>query len=594
MSLPINAIVFDIETKTFDGEINPANDIHRITGMYSYALDKYRYTINKTKIQEWFDSHDIIIGHNIKNYDMPILTRFGINCKWKTVIDTVEIARKRLKTLLGIETGNSLKELSKLFKFPIQKGEIDYDIFQKEPHEWTQEEKDEIILYLKGDVECSRLLFEKLYDEFIEFRQFVSVKNQNNFSWLTATSGSLSYKVLCNFAGLEEEYGQFVFSKKEVGGGLVLSPTREEATDVWYLDFSSEYPWVNCLFNLFGNPTLCPDAKEWFTGNDVFKVRGKYSLDEPHILTIKTLEMLSNRQKVKQTNPKLANAYKIVLNGEYGVLRSKTFKSTYYEHTGYDCAYLGRQFNKIIKKFFDKVNFESIYGDTDSRFLKYMGEKKLTIEEQYKLLNKTKKEIIDYIMANVPFPAKGFDLESETGKEPIKYIKFVKKQGTEEYAKKNYLYLTYDGKVKITGLPLIKRGSTKVSKVVFDKWLKQKIIEKGHCNFSESKVMAIVKEELQKDLTLASMEYRVKEFNYYKNKNDLRAKISKEFFEGKWGSIRLIKNKYIGKIKDQQGNCYCTEDEIDKLQVEFLELDKIKTELKPFMKKVQSKGVFDY
>jgi len=587
-----DGMIIDIETETFNNEINANVDRFVVAGMYSLKTKKYKITTNKIVIQNWINDHRVIINHNLKGYDIPILERVGIDFKYKKLIDTLEISKKRTKTLLGIDSGNGLRNLAKAFKFPILKGDIDYDVFKKKVENWSGEEKKEIIKYLKGDLDVTRLLFEKFYEEFLEFKQFVSEKNQKNWSWLTCSSGSLGYKVMCNFVDIPEVYGKMTREKEE-GGGLVLLPTDEECENVWYLDFSSLYPWISSLFNIFANPTLCPDGKKWFTGNNVFKVKGKYCIDERHILSKKTVEMYKNRKAIKKSNPKRAQAYKIILNSEYGVLRSPMFESTYYKHSGFDICCIGQQFNRIIKEFFDEAGFRSIYGDTDSRFLKYVkGD--MTMDEEFKLLNKTKDKLIKYIMDNVPFPEDGFDLESETGDKPIKYIKFVKKENSEEYAKKNYLYLTHDNKVKITGLPLIKKGSTKVSMLVYKKHLKDMIIERGNSNFSTVYLMNLIKSELKKDLCLASMEYNVKKYDFYKNKRLLRAKISKEFFDGKFGKIRLIKNNYYGKVRDEAGWFYCTEDEVEKIDIKNLCLTKIITELKPFIKKEKEKSIFDY
>lgn len=581
-------LILDIETKTFDNQPDPERDIHRVTIFYSYKYNKSFIYTDLDKIQTIINEHDILVGHNIKEYDMPILERAGIRFNHKTIIDTLEIAKKRLKPLMQIDMGSySLRNLCEELKLSVMKGEIDYNIFQKTHDEWTKEEKQDIIKYCKGDIDATKELFEKFYGQFIVFRQFVSERNKKNWSWLTCSSGTLSYKILCNLAGLEERYGKD-YTKKGVGG-FVLEPTGDTFEDVWYLDFSSLYPNIFMMFNLFGNPTLRPDCKDWFEGNKIFPLKGKYAKDMPHILSLKYREMFLQRKAIKKSDPLLAYAYKIILNGGYGVMRSAIFESTYYEHTGEDCCIAGQVMNKLIGQFFDNAGFKSVAGDTDSRFLKYTGD--LPISEQLKLIKNTKKALLDYINAYAPFPSDTLELESETGDTPIKYIKFIRDGN--KYLKKNYLYIHGD-KITIKGVPIIKNTATKIGRLILDKYIKPEILKRGNGDFTRVEIMEWVYKELKENIRLAAMEFRVKPYNTYKSKNCIQARISRHFFNDGAGRIELIKNKRYGEIKGS--DYYCSLDNANRLSINSLCLEKLDTEFKPFIveQKRKEQNIFDY
>ncbi|MFA5132969.1 MAG: DNA polymerase domain-containing protein [Candidatus Paceibacterota bacterium] len=581
-----NALILDIETKTMSSKPSGELDIHRVTGMYSYPHNKFMLTIAVPNVQAEVDGHKVIVGHNIEEYDRPVLERAGISFDYKIIVDTLRIAKNRLKPLMRIDTeSHSLQALAEILNLKTLKGEIDYKIFQKQPSEWTEQEKAEIVKYTKGDIEVTKELFELFYNKFVVFRQFVSEKNQKNWSWLTCSSGSLSYKILCNFAGLEEKYANKENPREKVGG-FVLEPTGEEYFDVWYLDFASLYPQIYMMFNLFGNPTLRPDCTDWFTGNSVFEIKGKYAKDKPHILSLKYEYMFKERKKVKKSDPPLAYAYKIILNGGYGVTRSPVFESIFYEHTGADCCRIGQKMNQLIGQFFDEAGFDSVAGDTDSRFLKYRGS--MPIPEQKKLLEETTKKLIDFVNANVPFPSSTFELENQTGNEPVKYIKFVKDRIKNKFLKKNYLYVYKDdktgaNKVEIKGMPIIKHSATKVGKRVLEEYIKPKIIAKGICDFSKQEIMKKAAEILSLDISLASVMFKVNAANTYKSQTCIQYAISQKFFGGESGVIHLVKNKRGGEVKTGDGY-YCSMDYArTKLCSSDIILEKLENEIEPFV-----------
>ena len=600
-----STLVLDLETyshfdikKDFEKYIDDAKI--RWIGFYSYQQNKYyelKYFGNESVIKKFIGLHKYIITFNGESFDIPILKNNNLwPDGWKNSVDVKLILSNNLSVggkarggLMGFKfKKDSLKEMAKTMKLETQKGDIDYHIFKKES--WNLDETIEIKKYLKSDVEATNQMFDKLINFWIVFTNFISNKNIKNLSWIKSKSGALSYKVLTHIAGLLEEYGNSKNIKEEMGG-LVLDPTGEEYTDVWYMDYASLYPLILIMFNIFGSPTLRPDCTDWFTGNKVFKIKGKYAKDKQHILSKKYQQMYLERKIAKKDNPALAYAYKIILNGGYGVLRSKIFKSTYYEHSGYDICWLGQQLNEIIGQFFTPVGFKTVFGDTDSRGLKYVGKKQLTIEEQYKLIIKTEKEMKQYILNNVPFPSESFNLESETGHLPIKYMMFVNDEKKGKKLKKNYCYIYYHFKTKthkthITGLPIKKDNATKLGIYIFKKHINPRMIKEFKGKFEVSWIEGLIKKELINNMKLMIQEYNCKPYHTYKGtgRGCLNAQISKKYFNGKSGIISLIKNKRVGRVGGTFKYCTIKEAKKSNLLPQELDLQKIYNELNPFVK----------
>jgi len=353
------------------------------------------------------------------------------------------------------------------------------------------------------------------------------------------------------------------------------------------LTHNSLYPHIMMMFNIFGNPVTRPDCKEWFTGNDVFKVTGKYAIDKQHKLSKEYQHMYKERKLIKHTNPEKAYAYKIILNGGYGVLRSKLFKSLYYENSGYDICWIGQQLNEMIGDFFEAEGFKTIFGDTDSRGLKYIREPKLTIDEQYKLIEKINKKMNKYIMDNVPYPSDTFDLESETGALPVEYFMFVPDEKTGKFKKKNYAYIYNDKgtkKVKIMGLPIKKSNATELGMKIFHKHIEPKMLSEVKGKFDSEWIANLIKDDVVKDIEQMAVEYKCSPFDTYAvgGRNGINAQTSLNYLDSKGGQIRLLKNKSVGKVGKKFKYCTLEEAREAKLTYKDLDLTKVFKELYPF------------
>ena len=144
--------------------------------------------------------------------------------------------------------------------------------------------------------------------------------------------------------------------------------------------------------------------------------------------------------------------------------------------------------------------------------------------------------------------------------------------------KKNYLYITKDNKIKFKGLPIMKDNSSKLSTLVFDKIIKNNLLN-GIVKINTKQLRTILYNELEKDLSTAGLLYRTKKSNLYGDQSCLYAQISNKYGPGK--HLLLANNKNIGVGKQKK---YCTIKEFkdNGLTLEDINLDKTFSELQIF------------
>ena len=622
------ALVFDIETAAFypDGkEVNIKNfedylNLAKVKwfGAYSYKHDKGYLLNTRTDFNKIFDllfEHDILVGFNSEEFDFPILALNQLIDTQKKYIqvDIMQIlgtatsrnkngyAYKNRANLMDFQLkNNSLRCMAETFKLDYLKGEIDFKIFQKD--EWNEEEIKEIKAYLKNDVMATKQLFDKTWDYWIPFAELLDQKNIYNLSWLRNSIASLTYKAACNVLGTEPTYSDKK-SVEEKMGGHVFEPKLEEANCVWYIDFASLYPHVNTMFNLpaevieeevQNNPSV------WH-GNELFKVKGYYDASKWHPLSKYIAEKLKERLYLKETdkNNPMVYTLKILLNGLYGAMRSSIFEKIHTPNCGWDTCWLGQQIQQLTVDMMREFGFEEIYGDTDSVFL--LHKEKVTRKYVVECLDK----VIEKIKNNVPFPVDTFKInienhleyvmfpfeeqpviDLETGKNKKIGNRLVKER---KGKKKNYVYIYKDKdvkKVKLVGLPIIKDNSTDLAMKIYEECLEPLILERNNAKFEASFIQEKINEYLKRPeiMELMSVEYKVNPLSTYKTENQIQAQISKGYFQGEGGVIRLIKNNKVGKAG--KGSLYCSiEEAIEaKLTAADLDLEKVNNELAPFIK----------
>ena len=158
-------IFFDIEADSLRPKkiwcVCYYNDKTKETGVF--------HDDTKEDCKALFESGEILCGHNIINYDLPVLKRlWGINVKAGNVFDTLVASRladpKR-------ESGHSLRDFGNLLGFP--KGDCD------DFSHWSESMES----YCHRDVEVTRKVYNRVRDELAGFSLF-SIQLEMRSQWI--------------------------------------------------------------------------------------------------------------------------------------------------------------------------------------------------------------------------------------------------------------------------------------------------------------------------------------------------------------------------------------------------------------------------
>jgi hypothetical protein len=119
---------------------------------------------------------------------------------------------------------------------------------------------------------------------------------------------------------------------------------------------------------------------------------------------------------------------------------------------------------------------------------------------------------------------------------------------------------------------------------IFKEHIEQKMLDEVKGKFDKQWIAGLIKEELQKNMDQMVVEYRTSPFDTYsiKGRNGINAQASLIYLEGKGGTIKLLKNKKVGKVG--KAFKYCTLDEAHEAGLTYHDLDltKVFKELYPF------------
>jgi len=645
-------LVYDIETCSIDPDGNPVDikgnfDMYvqqakvRWFGAYSYKhenyfliplfLDNVKYKEHNEQAMEavlkLMEEHDVLVGFNSLDFDSPITKNNGLwpqddssfmmdidgapyRDKYFIEIDlmvvlgsSVYLTRggqkfKNRGQLMGYKfKKNSLRHMAEVMGLETQKGDIDYNLFFVD--EWTADQMDDMKKYLKADVEVTKQMFDKLWEYWEPFTEFISEDNIKNFSWLRASIASLTYKAACYSKEVDEIYGNKTSDDIREMGGRVKLPIVEVAHDCTIVDIRSLYPHMMVMFGLFKE---VEEGKGW-NGNEVFKTKGYYDVSEQSILGDTVKQRLQERISMKKNDPDNPKIYalKIFLNALYGITSSEVFEQVYSENIGWDVCYIGQQVIILAENMMDEFGYETIGSDTDSLFIRPKNDDVPNTREH---IQQCLDKIVEKIKDNAPFPTDtfGFDIENrcpqmvfpyslqpvqdENGNNIKEGNRLVKKQ---QPKKKNYMYLfkKKDGTLglKVKGLPIIKDNSTHLGNKILNDILIPIILKRKNILFTKEEMNYIVEEVFKKpgSIDLLAVEWKVKKAESYKNPNQIQAQISQAYFNGDAGVIELIKNKKIGKVG--KGKKYATIEEVREanLEIKDLDLEKLHNELEPFV-----------
>jgi len=558
-------LVYDIETNGLD--VDESKCVY--FGSYSYEDDKFYLTSNMQEIKALIQRHRTLIGFNNREFDNMILcNQHKINFNHKNIIDLYEVSKKRLANM-GINLPNlKLKTIIDHLKLCKQsKGEFDYKIFQKE--EWTKKEIEVINKYTKQDIVMTKALFMWFFEQFKPLREFLNEEDKENFIDVKASLASLSYKVICNMAGLKCEFKHKnkVVTRAQIPGGHHIEPrTKKVKGNIVCIDFVSAYPHAMMMGNLFSQNSDGWDGKPFFNLNGIYEDK-KFGKVEKALQTI-----FLERLKAKKLGDKVkAQAYKIVINALYGLTGNAAFKTLYNPTTAQDCTSMARTWLKKLAKTLDVNGYEILYGYTDSVYVK-IPEQSNKDELMY-IVDK----YIEEVKSNVPFPQDTFKLEVE---KEYKFIWFIEKNC--------YLWVDKDNEVGYRST-LLNSNTPKVILNVFDNYIAPKIKNELDVNFKVDELEKQLKNELEKDISLACVENNVKSKNEYNSKTTSQYQISEMYGEGKHLLIPNLMGVGVGKDKSTKkriGVRHCTLQEFkdNGFTIQDIDVSKLLSHLKRFYK----------
>jgi DNA polymerase elongation subunit (family B) len=633
-------IVYDIETSSQDktGWIDIRDDFEKYVenakvkwiGLY-IPRTKEKFILNMNNNNDYqlcvslFQDAKTLVGWNNNNFDDPIVKNNLLlpDRKYQYKLDLMKLLACKDKKegfkwrskLMGHECKSAgLGFVAKKFGLKVHKGDIDYDIFKKDT--WTPEEEEEIKFYVNLDIEMTAQLFEIYFNFWKYATMFLGEKNIANLSWMKSSLATVVYKSYCDLLEFDEAYGDFE-ENDEVsdGGGRAIIPKYTEAHGVWYIDFASLYPHIYAMFNLmsettnpmkglslfgpfhttglYDNKNFHPISKDLMTKIQMRKSLQKINknIDDDGLITVDIPENVSHIITEKQTTAEIRDMIsgliymlKIFCNSFYGANRSDNFVNIHTENSGSDCCYLGRQIHKFVEEFFKRKGFEAVGGFTDSLFIKHKGGQEFTQEQIEELCA----ESVSMINKFVPFPQETFTLEVECYMDYVLYSRDFK---NDVVKKNNYLYVTTDKKgnrkMKIVGFPIMKDSSTKYSRHIMNTYLKDSIVNDLNGKFDKNHLIKLINQDIEEHLDGMFVNYNVKPEKRYKDEGNLNRNISLKFFGGKSGSIKLLKNKSVGQVGASWK--YCTKEELKKVQISDVCLDKVYKELQCFCDKKLNK-----
>lgn len=650
-----NVLVYDIECgkKNLNKGVSPENSTFKIWGAFSYKTGKLM-SGTTGNFQQLVNQHDIIVGHNIKGYDNPIMEQqLGINFRGKTIIDLLEVlrppatksekiamAKKGKKPIYGKGRANIIGEARIIgmndMRFPDLKLSTiashgyklfkDNDKFKEYFQEYKQENFDYNVLsqkelsdaqwnyvkrYMYQDIIVTKNIFEFLDKYFESLAHYLPMHDILNLEYIHAPTGKFNYKVMCNLLNLQEEYSDNI--PRPFIGAYVFLPFQDYFSPVdgdgYCRDFTSQHPSHIHSANLCTPISQCPTVragkadkcpKPYNGDGKIFKLKGTYCTCKKGRIETLISNLLQDKINFKKAKDPREWTVKIIINGCYGVLSSSIFKSTYCETTGPDTTLMSQQSTKYMAKWMKQHGYIVTYGDTDSIYI-------IDPFRDKQKMNTIVANGVENIKLALPFADNRYKMGIDA---EFTHIFFFEDEKEHKHKKKNYIYiqkvLDKDGndtgkrKLKLNGLPILKRNAPKLAKKIFVDHMEQEILrrekigQKGNIiKFSKDEVDAWVKWQIEQNRDILKTRIRVNPAGSYASESQLQSQISVNYFEGKEGIFEGIKHKRKG-YGVGKGKHYCSMEESHKLAYAELDLETVYKTLDPFIRKDKQQSLTDW
>lgn len=411
-------LIYDIECATKDGKPDPTTDVLKVFGCYSYKYNKYFYITGKKEMLKMITEHDILIGFNNFSYDNQVMYYNGFNnfifnnkeshvCRFnkKINIDLMKVFKLRASAM-KVKKGMLAELLMRYSLDYIAKTigivdddtakikDFDYSVLNKD--EWTEEEKQYIKDYLYRDLEITKKMYEWLENYFESFKDFVTKRDIDNKSYLSCSTAVFAYKAICKILNVPEEYNSNVIREESYDGGYVAIPAGERFEgNILLFDFSSLYPNLFIMGNLFGNNCKCCNENEKWDGDNFFKIKGKYCKKQLSSVANILKKFYLDRVEMKKNKDPREYSIKIIINSSYGAVSNPAFKHIYNITAAEDCTALARQFILYARKRFREEGYKNLMSDTDS--IAVMVPDNKTKQDAQQLADNIVKELLSHM-----------------------------------------------------------------------------------------------------------------------------------------------------------------------------------------------------
>src|SRR6056297_2751416 len=115
-------------------------------------------------------------------------------------------------------------------------------------------------------------------------------------------------------------------------------------------------------------------------------------------------------------------------------------------------------------------------------------------------------------------------------------------------SKNCYLYVTKDNEVKYKST-LFNKNTPKAVMILFEKYMKSKIVKNLDINFTKKEIEKELKKILEKDITLSAEKNKVSNKNNYKSKTCKQYQVAERYGAGEHYLIPNRKNVGVGRAK---------------------------------------------
>lgn len=436
-------IVVDLETTSVivnDAEI-------RVFGAYDPNENKfyiYKWSDQAlAKVMKLFEEYKYIITFNGAKYDMPILERHGVPVGNYNHIDVRQVYKNRAPLIKrGGFQSYSLKNLVIDLGLDGEgsKGEIDYEIFKKE--QWTPQEQEQIIVYLKQDLKSTWNLWNYLTIKFEPLSKYIKAVDVEKYKHITTSLPTYTYKVLCHMTSVTELYDEAPRPRSlYTAQKVITNPRKEINTNAVLLRVPHIYAQMIQQFNLLSFDCKCCLGNEGkFHGKNFFTMEGFYC-QKNHGRIERFLKKLYRNT---DSESKLVGA--IISKHIYEVISNPKYYATYHPSVAKDLIALVRHQLNIMSRMFDEKGYLVIGIDIDNIFIIVDEVNGKSVEE----LLIIRDEIITYLQSKMPFKCETFDIEFVT---KLKYLRFKRKSEKVYFLERGqYLYITPENKIVSKGL----------------------------------------------------------------------------------------------------------------------------------------------